>query len=237
MVRSEGEAIVVDRLGSTRAWSGPKGGSTANYFPFGQQVIQTSDTKDSFGTYEKDATDLSYAWHRYYSSRMGRFTTPDPCEASIRQAQPNSWNRYAFASNDPINRIDPNGLYDYADAPTSTGTTTTTYPDGTTQSVVTYDDGSTLTEYQGTDGNVDASYTDANGNPISATISVTDSVTVSATADDDDSAEEACLVTDAVAIGLDSAVLFLGQEELAPWAYSTSAHAFACSVVVFGSKK
>lgn len=41
-----------------------------------------------------------------------------------------------------------------------------------------------------------------------------------------------CIWVDAAAIGLDSIVLFGGQEELAPWAYSTSVHAFACSLIM-----
>jgi RHS repeat-associated protein len=51
---------------------------------------------------------------RYYSSIMGRFLTPDPYKAgsgSGDPANPQSWNRYAYAYGDPVNLYDPNGLF------------------------------------------------------------------------------------------------------------------------------
>jgi RHS repeat-associated protein len=52
--------------------------------------------------------------HRYYSSGPGRFLTPDPYMASVSGAndptEPKSWNRYVYASGDPINGRDPRGL-------------------------------------------------------------------------------------------------------------------------------
>jgi RHS repeat-associated protein len=50
---------------------------------------------------------------RYYNSNAGRFYTPDP--GGIKTADPKnptSWNRYAYAGGDPVNRYDPYGLYD-----------------------------------------------------------------------------------------------------------------------------
>jgi len=41
--------------------------------------------------------------------------TPDPYMATASSANnpadPQSWNRYAYALNDPVNRFDPKGLY------------------------------------------------------------------------------------------------------------------------------
>jgi len=113
LVTSLGSAVVVDRLGAVRAWSDPNGSQTAKYFPFGEKTQASDDTKSSFGGYERDASGLDYAWHRYYASKLGRFTSPDPYDGSAQQKNPDSWNRYAFVSNDPINRVDPNGLDDY----------------------------------------------------------------------------------------------------------------------------
>jgi hypothetical protein len=48
--------------------------------------------------------------NRWYSSQFGRFTTPDPYQASAAPANPQSWNRYAYVENDPVNRHDPLGL-------------------------------------------------------------------------------------------------------------------------------
>jgi hypothetical protein len=38
--------------------------------------------------------------------------TPDPLLNSGRRSNPQTWNRYAYALNNPLNIIDPTGLYD-----------------------------------------------------------------------------------------------------------------------------
>jgi uncharacterized protein RhaS with RHS repeats len=50
------------------------------------------------------------AVNRYYSSTLARFTTPDPYRASGGPADPQSWNRYTYVQNDPVNFSDPSGL-------------------------------------------------------------------------------------------------------------------------------
>jgi len=47
---------------------------------------------------------------RYYASRSGRFMTPDPGHVGANVVDPQSWNAYAYAANDPINLVDPSGL-------------------------------------------------------------------------------------------------------------------------------
>lgn len=47
---------------------------------------------------------------RYLSNDLTRFTSVDPSAASFNPANPQSWNRYAYSLNDPVNLIDPNGL-------------------------------------------------------------------------------------------------------------------------------
>jgi hypothetical protein len=42
---------------------------------------------------------------------MGRFLTPDPFGRSPSPERPNSWNRYAYVENDPVNYTDPSGLF------------------------------------------------------------------------------------------------------------------------------
>jgi RHS repeat-associated protein len=65
--------------------------------------------RDKFATYRRDSTTgLDYANHRYYATQIARFTTTDKGIAS--PASPQSWNRYAYASNDPVNFYDPSGL-------------------------------------------------------------------------------------------------------------------------------
>jgi RHS repeat-associated protein len=111
MVQSGGEVVVLDRLGATRAWSGKRGAGSTKYLPFGEELQRTSDKLNKFGGYERDsASGLDYAEQRYYSSSLGRFITPDPYEKSAHIGSPDTWNRYAFVGNDPVNRVDPHGL-------------------------------------------------------------------------------------------------------------------------------
>lgn len=49
---------------------------------------------------------------RYNASTMGRFMTPDPLLSSGHPSNPQTWNRYAYALNNPLSIIDPTGLYD-----------------------------------------------------------------------------------------------------------------------------
>jgi RHS repeat-associated protein len=75
-------------------------------------------------------TGLDYFGARYFASTHGRFTgvdpydinlerqnTPDPEEANalFRNyiSQPQHWNRYAYALNNPLRYVDPDGLMEY----------------------------------------------------------------------------------------------------------------------------
>jgi RHS repeat-associated protein len=96
-----------DRLGSANLYPG--------YYPYGEEYIASLSDKDKFATYYRDGTTgLDYAMNRYYSSTLGRFLTPDPYFATAsganNPADPGSWNRYAYAENDPVNFNDPSGL-------------------------------------------------------------------------------------------------------------------------------
>ena len=65
---------------------------------------------------ERDAeSGNDYFGARYYASTMGRFLSPDPLLNSGRPGNPQTWNRYAYALNNPLRTIDPTGLYDIAD--------------------------------------------------------------------------------------------------------------------------
>ncbi len=48
---------------------------------------------------------------RYNSSSMGRFMSVDPSRESVSPANPQSWNRYAYALNNPLAYVDRNGLW------------------------------------------------------------------------------------------------------------------------------
>jgi RHS repeat-associated protein len=81
-------------------------------YPYGVEYTpQTVNDREKYATYTRDSvTGLDYAVNRYYSSQWGRFLSPDPYVNSAGLAEPGSWNRYAYAGNDPINAEDPGGL-------------------------------------------------------------------------------------------------------------------------------
>jgi RHS repeat-associated protein len=62
---------------------------------------------------ERDVeTGLDYFNARYYPSVQGRFSSADPLLASAEVGDPQTWNRYSYVSNKPLNRVDPSGMDD-----------------------------------------------------------------------------------------------------------------------------
>ena len=125
LISAEGNAVGVDRLGSVR-WgtygSGNPNGRT--YYPYGVEYTTTGNDTEKYATYTRDSlTGLDYAVNRYYASIWGRFLAPDPSWGSVVPGDPQAWNRYAYALNDPANRNDPDGLIPCGDLEiTGTGT-------------------------------------------------------------------------------------------------------------------
>lgn len=105
-----------DRLG-TRLVTNAADGSyfVQETMPFGTFLPSESsgETNQRFTSYDHSATTgLDYATNRFYDSRQGRFTQADPL--GLRAANltdPQSLNMYSYSGNDPINRVDPNGLF------------------------------------------------------------------------------------------------------------------------------
>jgi RHS repeat-associated protein len=60
---------------------------------------------------ERDAeTGLDYFGARYFSAKIGRFTTVDPAYTWRENlVDPQRWNRYAYARNNPLRYVDPDG--------------------------------------------------------------------------------------------------------------------------------
>ena len=57
-------------------------------------------------------TGLDYANNRHYDSQQGRFTQVDPIGMSASSvSNPQSLNMYSYVDNDPVNRMDPTGLF------------------------------------------------------------------------------------------------------------------------------
>lgn len=48
--------------------------------------------------------------HRRYQVNLSRFAQPDPYDGSYSLTDPQTFNRYAYVNNDPVNFIDPAGL-------------------------------------------------------------------------------------------------------------------------------
>lgn len=128
--------VLNDVQGSARAVMNNSGSGTStivsrhDYLPFGEEIwagvgLRTTAQKYSvtdkarrrFAQTERDeATGLDHTAFRKYDSFAGRWTTPDPLAGDI--ADPQSFNRYGYAANDPSNLIDPVGLDPDDDLPT-----------------------------------------------------------------------------------------------------------------------
>jgi RHS repeat-associated protein len=104
VIRTNGVAVVMDRLGSVVTRS-TGAGTVVNhrYYPYGEEIEGTVGDRTKFGTYHRDQSGVDYADQRYYpSTGGGRFLTVDPVQSG------SNW--YAYAGGDPINFNDPAGL-------------------------------------------------------------------------------------------------------------------------------
>jgi RHS repeat-associated protein len=124
--------VLTDAQGSTRAIMSNSGGNSAilarhDYLPFGEEIgsgtgqrtggqggqgYGAADTnRQKYGLTERDdPTGLDHTWFRKYDNTAGRWTTPDRYLGSMSPSSPQSFNRYAYVTNDPVNFIDPSGL-------------------------------------------------------------------------------------------------------------------------------
>jgi RHS repeat-associated protein len=63
-----------------------------------------------YTTYERDGNASDDAMMRRFNRWHARFDQPDPYDGSYELTNPQSFNRYAYAANDPVNFTDPSGL-------------------------------------------------------------------------------------------------------------------------------
>lgn len=104
----------LDAVGSVRAVTDASAAIVRrhDYFPFGDGPVDVAAEADPvrFGGKARDReTGLDYFGARYYASRSGRFTTVDPGHVGGNIFDPQSWNAYAYARNNPLKYVDPTG--------------------------------------------------------------------------------------------------------------------------------
>jgi RHS repeat-associated protein len=111
-----------DQLGSTVALTDENGivKTVYSYDPFGNTTVtgEPIDQPFQYTGRENDGTGLYYYRARYYSPEMQRFISKDPVGLA------GGINYYAYVGNNPVNWIDPLGLYTFADFVTNVTTGT-----------------------------------------------------------------------------------------------------------------
>jgi RHS repeat-associated protein len=100
-----------DHLGTPRLVTNASGVvvETHKYQPFGQEIGGLFGNQPlKFASMERDASSgKDYDHARFLSPLDGRFLSPDKVQGQIED--PQAWNRYAYAGNNPLKYVDPNG--------------------------------------------------------------------------------------------------------------------------------
>jgi RHS repeat-associated protein len=105
-----------DAIGSVRAITDATGAVLGryDYLPFGELWPSNPPAPAEvrqFGGKERDGeTGLDYFGARYHRAQSGRFTSVDPVlNIEAAMIDPQRWNRYAYALNNPMKFTDPDG--------------------------------------------------------------------------------------------------------------------------------
>ena len=103
-----------DHLGSTSLTTDAAGDVVARrrYHPYGEERYVAGDVQTDFGyTGQRDVpgTGLMYYHARYYHPALGRFVSADTIVPE--PGNPQSLNRYAYVTNNPLKYIDPSGHF------------------------------------------------------------------------------------------------------------------------------
>jgi RHS repeat-associated protein len=72
---------------------------------------QSDSARQKYAGMEKDeGSGMAHTLWRKYDAMSGRWTSPDPYGGSMSISSPQSFNRYSYVNNDPVNQVDPSGL-------------------------------------------------------------------------------------------------------------------------------
>ena len=98
-----------DHLGSTVVTKYQLGNVYRNgYYPFGEDRYTSSYTPYQFTDQRKEVVIGLYDYHaRFYDPYLNHFVQPDTIIPD--PSNPQSWNRYSYVNNNPINYNDPSG--------------------------------------------------------------------------------------------------------------------------------
>jgi RHS repeat-associated protein len=105
-----------DWLGTGRVWTNLSASvvQDCQSFPFGDSLYcagSANNTDDNLAGMTYDLEDGMYhASFREYSPVQGRWMRPDPAGlAAVDPSNPQTWNRYAYVTNNPLSLVDPFG--------------------------------------------------------------------------------------------------------------------------------
>jgi RHS repeat-associated protein len=126
--------LTTDHLGSPRITTDQNGAviSRRDFAPYGEELgvdiplpvgangqpvrttaqgyVGADSIRQKFTSYDRDnETGLDFAQARMYNFRHGRFTTVDDFTKDSNLKDPESWNKYIYVRNKPLNLIDPTG--------------------------------------------------------------------------------------------------------------------------------
>lgn len=104
-----------DWLGSSRFGTTEGLRYDRSYAPFGEvyrELNGNTENRTFTGPQEDTTPGIDDFLFRQYSASQGRWLVPDPAGmAAVDITNPQTWNRYAYLANNPLNAVDPKGLY------------------------------------------------------------------------------------------------------------------------------
>jgi len=118
---SQVQYYFADHLGSSRVVSDSSGAilDDSDFYPFGGERAYSSSSGNAYkftGKERDTESGLDDFGARYFTAQFGRFMTPDWSASPVLVpyadiGNPQTFNQYAYVSNNPINGVDPEGHF------------------------------------------------------------------------------------------------------------------------------